>query len=459
MTSRPKTKSRSQWPLFVALFLFLYLFRTLFGLSLNFFSDLEVGKDSLQIYLIGLKSYTTGTWPYYGPDQYQLHTGFHSQMPGALQGLAVSIPIYLLPIPEAPFLFLNLLSLSALALLSWYIVQRLPKLPFLFVFAWISLLPWTLNQATHIYNPCYLLFGSTLFFVGFFEALPGFALGKLRVWAAYALMGFGTFWDMQFHNSWVLLPPWVLAVFLWRRTRKDGGWAHEVLGFLGGAALPLACLLPTILNAGLTHGSEGLRATLTWFYPENFMNGFTILARYFSFPCFEMPRFIGGGTSERMAYLKAAPWLYVPYFCLLILGWIQPFALLLYGWWKKPAFLKDPKKKDHKQVQLLFFASFLWIWSIFWFTTTGPASHMYLEFLPLSVIYYFYVWNHMTGHRPPWRRFAAIVLVLNLWFQVGFVVNQLMHGRSVYSDRAVIERAIRGKDYRILGERRPWSYY
>ena len=444
---------------FILLFVALYLFRTLFGLSLDFFSDLEVGQDSLQNYLIGLKCYTTGTWPYYGPDQYLLNTGFHSQLPGALQGLVVAFPLYLLPIPEAPFLFLNLLSLSALALLAWYITQRLPKLPFVFVFTWISLLPWTLNQATHVYNPCYLLFGSVLFFVGFLEALPGISLGKVPIRLAYALMGFGTCWDMQFHNSWVLFPPLVATAFVWRRMKKGNAWASEVLGFMGGALPPFACLLPTVLQAGLAHGSEGLRETLLWFNGENFKNGFTILARYFSFPCFEMPRFIGGSTGERMAYLKAAPWLYVPYFFLLILGWLQPFFLLLYGWWKKPELLKDPKSNDFKKLQWLFFASFFWIWAIFWFTTTGPSSHMYLVFLPLAVVYYFYVWNYMTGNRTAWRRFAALVLAFNLWFQAGFIVSQLMHGRGVYSNRQVIDRAIQEKNYRILGERRSWSYY
>src|SRR5208337_1453878 len=124
----------------------------------------------------------------------------------ALQGLVVALPLYLLPIPEAPFLFLNLLTLSALAFLSWYIVQRLPKLPFGFVLAWVSVLPWTLNRSAHVYNPSYLVFGSVLLCVGMMEAFPSISLKKFPAWVAYAMMGFGFFWDMQFHNSWVLFP-------------------------------------------------------------------------------------------------------------------------------------------------------------------------------------------------------------------------------------------------------------
>lgn len=40
-----------------------YLFRLGFGLCMPFWS-----LDEEQTYLIGLKCYTTHTWPYYGPD-------------------------------------------------------------------------------------------------------------------------------------------------------------------------------------------------------------------------------------------------------------------------------------------------------------------------------------------------------------------------------------------------------
>jgi len=270
-----------------------------------------------------------------------LTTGFHSQLPGALEGLTVGLPFYLLPIPEAPFLFLNLLSLSALAFLAWYIVQRLPKLPFAFVFTWISLLPWTLNRSTHVLNPSYLVFGSVLFFVGLMEVFPGFSLKKFPPLTAYAMMGFGICWNMQFHNSWVLMPPLLAVAFLWRRAAKTGTLGKELGGFLMGAALPLAFLVPTVLKIGMGHGSEGLREVVAFFNWDNFKNGFTIMARYFSFPCFEMPRFIGSGTGERKDFFKAALWLLPPGFFLILLGWLQPFILLLFGWWKSAKFLNN----------------------------------------------------------------------------------------------------------------------
>src|SRR6185436_16706299 len=104
---------------FALLFSLLLAFRTAFGLCQPFFEP-----DELQTYLIGLKFYATGAWPYFGPDLIVTETGFHTQIPGALEGLLVGLPLRLLPIPEAPALFLNLLSASALALFSWYAAKR-----------------------------------------------------------------------------------------------------------------------------------------------------------------------------------------------------------------------------------------------------------------------------------------------------------------------------------------------
>src|SRR5437868_4845882 len=199
---------------FIFLFLFLFAFRTAFGLSGSFFS-----MDELQTYLIGLKCYCTHAWPYFGPDLIVTETGFQVQIPGALEGLLVGTPLFILPMPEAPYLFLNLLSLIGIAYLAWYISKRLPEIPFFFTFAWIALLPWNLNESTWVLNPSYLLLGSVIFFIGFMEAVPSLSIQFLTLPWAFASMGFGLFWDMQFHFSWILLPPFVVFA-LWSRWRN-----------------------------------------------------------------------------------------------------------------------------------------------------------------------------------------------------------------------------------------------
>ena len=122
MLRHPKRRQR----LLIALaFLLAFCFRLGFGLCSEFWTGTE---DEKQIYLIGLKFYTTGNWPYFGPDVTPT-----IQIPGALQGLVVGLPFYVLPIPEAPCVLLNLLSFASLVFFAWYCMRRLPDIPKWFV--------------------------------------------------------------------------------------------------------------------------------------------------------------------------------------------------------------------------------------------------------------------------------------------------------------------------------------
>ena len=83
----------------------IFLFRVLYGLSSEFWS-----VDEVQVYLLGLKYYSTNLWPYYGPDV--VYT--NSQISGALQALLVGLPLNLFSEPESPIIFLNIISFLAL---------------------------------------------------------------------------------------------------------------------------------------------------------------------------------------------------------------------------------------------------------------------------------------------------------------------------------------------------------
>ena len=152
-------------------------FRLLYGLSSEFFFE-----DETQIFLMGLRYYATGAWPYFGADV----VWTKSEIPGALQGLLVGVPLNIVPVPEAPYVLLNLLSMAALAAFAWYITVRLPSLPAWLVWGWLMTLPWTLEFSTHIINPSYLLAPALVFFLGFFEAVPAFRLGKMPEPLAFA---------------------------------------------------------------------------------------------------------------------------------------------------------------------------------------------------------------------------------------------------------------------------------
>src|SRR5262245_52017755 len=95
----------------------LFLGRLAFGLSSEFWSE-----DETQIYLMGLRYYATGAWPYFGPDV----VWTQSEIAGALQPLLVGVPLRIAALPEAPFVFLNLLSFAALSGLAAYICRREP---------------------------------------------------------------------------------------------------------------------------------------------------------------------------------------------------------------------------------------------------------------------------------------------------------------------------------------------
>src|ERR1044071_10449424 len=102
---------RSRRLTLAALLLLAFLFRLGFGLCGQFRDS-----DTKQIYLLGLKFYATGAWPYFGPDvvwgEIQIH--------GALQALLVGLPFHLLPLAEAPYVLLNLVSFARLCLLARY---------------------------------------------------------------------------------------------------------------------------------------------------------------------------------------------------------------------------------------------------------------------------------------------------------------------------------------------------
>src|SRR5262249_57610744 len=94
--ARPHTMMAGAWRprgwTVAALLLAAFALRLAFGLCSELF-----GPDESQIFLIGLKYFTTGEWPYFGPDVVYTHT----QLPGALQGLLVGGPLFLVAEPEA----------------------------------------------------------------------------------------------------------------------------------------------------------------------------------------------------------------------------------------------------------------------------------------------------------------------------------------------------------------------
>ncbi len=413
----------------------MFVFRLIFGL--RYFWD----EDARQVYLIGLKFFTTKTWPYFGPDV--VYTA--SQIPGALQGVLVGGPLFLVPMPEAPFVLLNLLSVGGLALLAWYICRRMPGLPRWFVWLWLFIVPWGLFVSTRTVNIDYLLVGAVIFFVGLFESIPSIRGGVVRPWLGGVMVGFGLLWIFQLHMSWPILVPLVgyAAVSGARADRKV--FAQTTIGFLLGAALPALLLLPTFVAYGIFDGLGGTEQNVVYQFRNPLELLVTILARFLSFASYELPYWMGGHTVDRIALLKRHAWVIPFAVALLVVGHLQPVVLLVEGFRRKV-------QREWPAVRNLTLATVVLLFLAFLFSIKGPSSHTFYLTFPLAMLYSMYCWYPYLQKRF-WRRLAAGVLISGLMMSLVFLLEY--HPQQSFAvDRDNAARAIQQLDYRLMGERR-----
>lgn len=426
----------SRWA--IAGFLLLALaVRLAFGLTTAFWSE-----DEREIYLIGLQYFTTGVWPDFGPDVVYTHT----QVPGGLQGLLVGGPLYLWQQPETPFVLLALLSTAALGVLGWYISRRVPDVPRWFLWVWIFTCPWALDVSTTMLNTSYLLFGAVLFFV---SAIDVIAPGPRRVLSdplAFFLMGVGMLWVYQLHMSFPVLLPF-LAVAIWRTwQRRHGRGLGVAIGCCAAGALFVAStLIPTLLHVGLAPVLSASRTNIQ-FEPSNLTRLPEVIARFFSFGSYELPRFLGTGSPERFGFLRAHP-IAAPFavFAALI-GILQ--ALILAG----AVFFKHAAV-DWRAIRNFTLGTLGLIALSFAFSVKGPASHALYVVFPIVMIYSFYVWVPFFRFALV-RRLAAALLVAGAITHVA-IARDSLRTNSLYTNRPLIVRAIQERDYLLLGERRP----
>jgi hypothetical protein len=421
-----------------------FLFRLAFGLCSEIWFI-----DQQQVYLIGLKFYCTGQWPYFGAD-----VAPHIQLPGALQGLVVGGPLFLCPIPEAPYVLLNLLSFAGLCFFAWYCSKRLPQFPRWMIYTWLLTAPWVMAWSTNIDNDSYVIFGSCLFFIGFLETVPALSLRLVRPALANFLMGFGYYWNMQFHMSYVLLIPFmVVSLYLQGKEFLKFKTLHLLkdvaLPFLGGCLLTSSFLIPTFLK--YPSESFGGMGRAVMFNTDNFQRVFEVLFRYLALACCEIPRFIGANTAARLEFLKENLWI-APFAVLTgILGAVQLLALVV-GW-----FQKNHPQQDWATVKWLALVTFLLIYVSFLFAIKPPAAHTYYLTLPIVMLYGFYVYSPWVS-RKWFRTVAMVLLACNILFQAGLALHNLPV-KSLYKNRDLFVKAIQGKNYQLLGERRPDTLY
>jgi hypothetical protein len=369
------------------------------------------------------------------------------QIPGALQGLLVGLPFFVAPVPEAPFVLLNLLSFVALVFLAWYGSRRVPTLPRWLVYGLALTLPWTLHYSTHVVNPSYVLAGAVLFWVGAVEALvfPDRPLVPRRL--ADYLQGFGLVWVMQLHMSWTLLVPF--AGFAWLARARRGQGLAALLALAAGGLTTGSLLLPTLVTYGLaTSGNTGIAVR---FNPINARDLGSIAAKVLSFASYEMPRFIGPDNRQRLAWLlsdlRVAPFA----FFTVAVGLLQPIVML--ACW----FRRRESAPGWTGVKALAAATILLTWLVFLFTVREPWALTFYLTLPVAFLYSLYCYAFFVkGER--WLAFAFVVLIAGLVTDTALARRNL-HDRSLYLNRARPAAALAAHDYRILGTRREGTFY
>ncbi len=431
----PSQRRAITWTVALAL---IFLFRLLYGLSSELFFE-----DETQIFLLGLRYHATGAWPFFGPDV----VWTRSEIPGALQALLVGVPLDIMPVPEAPYVLLNVLSMAALAMFAWYITARLPGLPAWLVWGWLMTVPWTLEFSTHIINPSYLLAPALIFFIGFFEAVPAFRLGKIPEPIAFVLMGAAIGWVLQIHMSWPLLMAYVTFAWWSGWNRGARALAVDAAGFACGFLLLAAFLIPTFVVFGLHGGSGGTLRNLRlhWVNPSMAV---TTLARLFSFASLEIWRFIATDDGKRQVFLMRHLWIVPMAVVLWLAGLWQPI------WMLREWFRTQSPFAEWRALKLLVAGTVVLVSASYWFVLEPAQAHAFYIVAPVAFMFAAYCWTFVDSLR--WRRIAATILALNVAFHAAQGYLQASQ-KSLYRNREVVSTAIRLKQPEMFAHRRPFA--
>ncbi|MEI8134518.1 MAG: hypothetical protein WCH46_05485 [bacterium] len=436
-------KKSVSYPIGLSLFVSgIFIFRFLYSLANDFFAN---GDDVLQIYLIGLKAFTTHAHPYFGADLVYNE----SQIPGSLQGYLVSAMWYLWKIPEAPHILLNILLFLSLGFLAWFLSKRLPDVPKLLIVMYVYLLPWSMCYFTMILNPAYMICGSILFFAAIFEIYPSLKKNILPEWLCFFMMGFSIFWVMQLHMSWVLLGPFTALAFYYLLMTKDPKRILKNLGvFLVGCVITASFLVPTLLKFGLANEQGKSVSGMLEFHPEHAVNIINLLGKYLIYGCYDVARFTGSGTEERVGFLKEFIWAAPFTVYVTIIGLAQAF-FLLFSFFRKKG--KDPMLRSLANMAVGGFA-ILFFMSLFSRLDPSAHSHAGILFFPLLVIFSIYAIRSLIKRkwvlRMLYASFGSAIIMYSALAMKNYDTV------SLYKKRDVIVRALEQDNYKLVGLRR-----
>jgi len=431
----------ARWVLLLAL---LFAFRLAFALSREFFFE-----DETQIFLMGLRYYATGEWPFFGPDV----VWTKSEIPGALQALLVGVPLRLAPYPESSYVLLVAVSFATLAAFTWYVGEHRPSTPRWLVWGWLLTIPWTIQFSGHLINTSYILPGALVFFLGFFESVPALSLSRIPPAAAHALMGAALGWMIQIHMSWPLLLPFAGVAWISRRSSGAAALAANAAALAAGAMVPGLLLIPTLLTHGSGVGSGGVLRNLHvhWVSPWILV---TTFARFLSFASLEIIRFIATDGPKRLEFFQRHLWIAPFAVAVGALGLLQPVWMLV-DWARPPA--RWPEKATAarwRAMRLLVGGTVLLVYFSYWFVMEPPQAHAFYAMAPVAFMFAAYWWTLVD--RPRARQVAAAALTLSLVYHAGLACAQVPE-ISLYRNRAPVAAAVRLKAPEMFAHRREFA--
>jgi len=417
------------------------VFRFLYSLTQEFWYPND--DDVIQIFLIGLKSFTTHTFPYFGADV--VYNA--SQIPGALQGYLVSIGWHLWKIPEAPYIVLNILLDLSLGFMAWYASKRLPDLSKIFIWIYVFLIPWSICYFTRIINPSYVIPGAIIFFIGIFEIYPSLKKNILPEWLSFYFLGFAIFWIMQLHMSWVLLGPFTAVAFYYLLRTKDIRriFGHTASFFVGCLTTGIL-LIPTLTTYGISNGQGKSVSAMAEFHPEHITEFFRLLGMYLGYACFDLNRFRALNAADSGRFADLFPWAIPFMYIILVTGFIQA------GWLVICFFRKGSKDPMRRHVANISIAGFILFFLSTFFSHIVPVSHAAVLFFPLMVLYALY------ALREPMKKKWVRVWLYSAFASatIFYAANALDRYQTVsmYKNRDAIVKALEQDNYKLVGLRR-----
>jgi hypothetical protein len=247
--------------------------------------------------------------------------------------------------------------------------------------------------------------------------------------------------------SWVLLGPFTAVAFYYLlKTKSVKQIITNTASFIAGCFTTGSLLLPTLLNFGLASEKGKSVSGMVELHLEHAGDVFKMLSTYLAYASFDVTRFIGGNTEERVQFLKDYIWA-APFTIFVGIIGVALSLFLLYSFFRK-------KHGDvmFRNVSYLTLVGFLLFYVSALFSRVDPPSHAAVLFFPLVVLYTFYVLR--APLKKKWvRQLAQRVFSAAVIMYVAIAIKNYST-ISMYQNRTVLVRALDEDNYKLVGLRR-----